>query len=327
MNTFNIRVDAKYFTEVASIQEMQEGIAYAKHRNMHTLILGGGSNLLFTKDFNGVVLKINLKGTKLINEDDKHFYVKVYAGENWDNFVNYCCEVGYDGLENLSLIPGNVGASPIQNIGAYGVELKDHFYELEFYNFDSKEVRIIKKSDCNFGYRDSIFKNELKNKGVVLSVTFKLDKSPTFNTNYGAIHEELERMGVNDVSAKDIRNAVINIRRNKLPDPEEIGNAGSFFKNPVVTFEKYKELLEKSPNLVSFKQADGTYKLAAGWLIDQCGWKGYRNGDAGVHAKQALVLVNYGNAKGSDILALANEVSDSVYSRFGVELEKEVNII
>lgn len=327
LNTFGIRVDAKFFTEVASIQEIQQALSYARKLKVPLLILGGGSNLLFTKDFNGLILKINLKGISLLNEDNKYFYVKAYAGENWDDFVNYCCESGYDGLENLSLIPGNVGASPIQNIGAYGVELKDHFYELEFYDFNSQEVKIIEKAACEFGYRNSVFKNELKHKGVVLSVTFKLDKNPTFNTDYGAINDELDSMGVSNYTAMDIRDAVINIRRSKLPDPEEIGNAGSFFKNPVVTYDKFKELLEKFPNLVSFKQNNGTYKLAAGWLIDQCEWKGYRKGDAGVHAKQALVLVNYGDANGAQILSLANEVSDSVFAKFKVELEKEVNII
>ena len=327
LNTFGIRVDAKYFAEVASIEEIQQALSFAMKLKVPILILGGGSNLLFTEDFNGLILKINLKGISLLNEDDKHFYVKVFAGENWDDFVSYCCESGYDGLENLSLIPGNVGASPIQNIGAYGVELKDHFYELEFYNFNSQEVKIIQKAACEFGYRNSVFKNELKQKGVVLSVTFKLDKNSIFNTDYGAINDELDNMGVKNYTAMDIRKAVINIRRSKLPDPEEIGNAGSFFKNPVVTYEKYKELLEKFPNLVYFKQNDGTYKLAAGWLIDQCEWKSYRKGDAGIHAKQALVLVNYGDANGAQILSLAKEVSNSVFAKFGVELEKEVNVI
>lgn len=327
LNTFGITVDAKYFTEVASVGEMKEAIVLSEQKKLAVLILGGGSNLLFAKNFEGLIVKTNFKGIKLIKEDEQHFYVKANAGENWDDFVNYCCESGYDGLENLSLIPGNVGASPIQNIGAYGVELKDHFYELEFYDFASKGIRVIKRSECDFGYRNSIFKNKFKQKGVVLSVTFKLDKYPTLKTDYGAIKEELARIGVLEVTAKDIRNAVINIRRSKLPDPKEIGNAGSFFKNPVVSKKKYDELKARFTTLVSFKQEDGTFKLAAGWLIDQCGWKGYRKGDAGVHAKQALVLVNYGNATGQQLIDLANEVSDSVYQKFGVELEKEVNVI
>ena len=326
-NTFDINVDAKYFTEVASVEELQKAIEYSKQLELPILILGGGSNLLFTQDYPGVVIKMNLKGIELVKEDDKHVYIKAGAGENWDGFVDYCCEAGYDGLENLSLIPGSVGASPIQNIGAYGVELKDHFYKLEFYDFDSKSVRIIKKSECTFGYRNSIFKNELKQKGVLLSVTFKLDKNPTFETEYGAINDELDRMGVTEISAIAIRNAVINIRRNKLPDPEEIGNAGSFFKNPVVTFEKYKELSVRFPGMVSFKQSNGTFKLAAGWLIDQCGWKGFRKGDAGVHDKQALVLVNYGNATGKDIYNLSEKIKTSVFEKFGVELELEVNMV
>ena len=230
-------------------------------------------------------------------------------------------------MENLSLIPGNVGASPIQNIGAYGVELKDHFHELEFYDFATGEIRNFNNSDCCFGYRDSIFKNELKEKGVVLSVIFKLDKFPKFKTGYGAIKEELDRMEVIKLTAKNIRNAVINIRRSKLPDPDEIGNAGSFFKNPVVTNQKYNELLAKFPNLAFYKQNDGSYKLAAGWLIDQCGWKGYRKGDAGVHKNQALVLVNYGKASGTEIVKLSEEMMYSVNEKFGVGLEREVNVV
>lgn len=327
LNTFGIKVDAKYFVEVASIQELEETIVYTEQLNLPMLVLGGGSNLLFTSNFPGVVIKINLKGIDLLKEDDQHYYIKAYAGENWDDFVGYCCNTGYSGLENLSLIPGNIGASPIQNIGAYGVEVKDHFEELEFYDFTSKQVKTINKTTCEFGYRNSIFKNELKNKGVVISVTFKLDKNPIFKTEYGAINDELDRMSVKDCTAIDIRNAVIHIRESKLPDPDEIGNSGSFFKNPVVPLQKYESLSKQFPDLVSFKQADNSYKLAAGWLIDQCGWKGYRKGDAGVHVKQALVLVNYGNATGKDILSLANEVSASVLSKFGVILEKEVNII
>ncbi|MCD4731057.1 MAG: UDP-N-acetylmuramate dehydrogenase [Bacteroidales bacterium] len=327
LNTFGIKVDAKYFTEVASIQEMKEAVEYSERHKLPILILGDGSNLLFMQDYNGFVIKVNLKGISLLREDIKHVYVKAFAGENWDEFVNYCCESGYYGLENLSLIPGNVGASPIQNIGAYGVELKDHFYELEFYDFATGKIRNFNNSDCNFGYRNSIFKNEFKQKGVVLSVTFKFDKIPKFKTGYGVIKEELDRMEVINLTAKDIRNAVINIRRSKLPDPGEIGNAGSFFKNPVVTNKKYKKLLSQFPKLVSFKQHDGTYKLAAGWLIDQCGWKGYRKGNAGVHENQALVLVNYGNATGKDVYNLSEKVKTSVFEKFGVELEREVNVI
>lgn len=327
LNTFGINVDAKYFTEVASIPELKAAVEFADQKNLTILILGGGSNLLFTSDFDGLIIKINFRGIELIKEDSNFVYVKASAGENWDDFVNYCCEAGYDGLENLSLIPGNVGASPIQNIGAYGVELKDHFEELDFYDCATKEVNTIKKSACDFGYRSSIFKKNLKNNGVILTVTFKLNKIPIFKTEYGAIKEEFERMGVVNVTAKDIRNAVIQIRESKLPDPEEIGNAGSFFKNPVILKEKFNELKKQFNNLVSFEQDDGTYKLAAGWLIDQCGWKGFRKGDAGVHAKQALVIVNYGNAPGKEIIELANEIADSVFVKFGVKLEKEVNII
>ena len=327
LNTFGIKVDAKYFTEVASVSEVKEAVEYSERLKLPVLILGGGSNLLFTKDFNGIVIKINLKGIAKLGEDDRQVYIKASAGENWDEFVNYCCDAGYYGLENLSLIPGNVGASPIQNIGAYGVEIKDHFHELEFYDFAKRGIRVFINSDCNFGYRNSIFKNELRQKGVVLSVTFKLDKIPAFKTEYGAIKEELDRMELVNLTAKDIRKAVIKIRRSKLPDPAETGNAGSFFKNPVVTIKKYNELLARFPKPVSYKQYDGSYKLAAGWLIDQCGWKGYREGDAGVHKNQALVLVNYGNATGKEIYNLSEKIKTSVFKKFGVELEREVNVI
>jgi len=327
LNTFGINVDAKYFTEVASIKELQEAIEFSERLNLSSLILGGGSNLLFTQDFNGLVIKIKLEGKSFLKEEDQHVFIKAFAGENWDDFVNFCCESGYYGLENLSLIPGNVGASPIQNIGAYGVELKDYFYELEFYEYSTRKVKIFDNSDCNFGYRYSIFKGDLKQKGVVLSVSFKLDKVPKFRTDYGAINEELENMGVVDLQATDIRNAVINIRRRKLPDPVEIGNAGSFFKNPVISSEKYSELSYQFPNLVAFNQNNGTHKLAAGWLIDQCGWKGYRKGDSGIHTKQALVLVNYSNASGKVIYELSEKIKNSVIEKFGVILEREVNVI
>jgi len=219
-----------------------------------------------------------------------------------------------------------VGASPIQNIGAYGVELKDHFHELEFYNFSDDSIKILQKDDCRFAYRSSIFKEELKGRGIILSVTFKLNKNPDFKTDYGALKDELEKTGMGHTSLKAIRVAICNIRRNKLPDPEFFGNAGSFFKNPVVSEKKHIELKAAYDNLVSFGQADGSYKLAAGWLIDQCGWKGKRAGDVGVHENQALVLVNYGNATGQDILNLSDKIRESVFQKFGVELKREVNV-
>jgi UDP-N-acetylmuramate dehydrogenase len=327
LNTFGINVDAKCFTEVASLEDIIEVSDYIPEKKLPLLVLGGGSNILFTKDFDGLIIKINLQGIELISEDAEFYYVKVQAGENWDEFVKYCVDMNYAGAENLSLIPGNVGASPIQNIGAYGSEMKDIFEELEMFDFGEGIIRKMRTEDCRFEYRNSIFKNELKGKVIILSVTFRLNKFPLFKTEYGAIKDELTKMGVERPSIQTIRNAVINIRRSKLPDPDEIGNAGSFFKNPTVSNKFHEELKSRFPKLVSFPQPGGTYKLAAGWLIEQCGWKGKRVGDAGVHEKQALVIVNYGNANGKEILELTGEIKKSVLEHFGVDLETEVNII
>jgi UDP-N-acetylmuramate dehydrogenase len=326
LNTFGIKVDAKYFAEVASLQDIIEINRFISEKQISFLAIGGGSNILFTKDYNGLVVKINLKGIELVNEDVDHIYVKAKAGENWDAFVQYCVERNWAGIENLSLIPGNVGASPIQNIGAYGVEMKDVFHELEMFDLQTGKIRIMKAEECGFGYRASIFKNELK-ESIILSVTFRLDKSPLFRTEYGAIKDELARMGVKELSIQSIRNAVINIRRTKLPDPNEIGNAGSFFKNPTVSSEFQNDLKKRYPQLVSFPQEGGTYKLAAGWLIEQCGWKGKRIGDAGIHHKQALVIVNYGKACGNEILELAQDIKKSVLKNFDVNLEMEVKVV
>ena len=326
LNTFGIDVDAQYFTEVASIEELTQAYEFIKSENIPFLILGGGSNILFMKDFKGLILKINLKGIDIVSEKENEVIVKAGAGENWDELVDFCINKSYGGLENLSLIPGCVGASPVQNIGAYGVEMKDFFVSLDFYDFSSQKIKMFKKADCQFDYRNSIFKNELKGNGVVTSVTFQLDKSPQLKLDYGSIREELNSMSVSQPTIKSVRDAVIRIRQSKLPDPAEIGNAGSFFKNPVVSSEKHHQLKTDFPNLVSFNQKDGSYKLAAGWLIDQNGWKGKRFGDAGVHKNQALVLVNYGKATGKEIFELSENIVESVQSKFGVLLEMEVNV-
>lgn len=326
-NTFGINVDAKHFVEVASVVEIKEISSFIENHQMPFLILGGGSNILFTKDFEGLVIKINLKGIELVHEDTNHYYIKALAGENWDDLVKYCVENNYAGLENLSLIPGCVGASPIQNIGAYGVEMKDHFHELELYDLTDDTIRTMNGEACRFGYRSSMFKNELKGKAIILSVTFRLDKIPVFRTEYGAIKDELKTEEVSSFSIQKIREAVIKIRRSKLPDPNEIGNAGSFFKNPTVPAVFRNKLLKSHPGLVSYSQPNGDYKLAAGWLIEQCGWKGRRIGDAGVHEKQALVLVNYGNVTGMEILELSDEIKKSVFETFTVLLEREVNVV
>ena len=334
-NTFGIDVCANYFTEFNSESQLEEALEFNRQQttNNKLLTLGGGSNILFTKNFDGLVLKNEIKGIEVVNEDEEFIYVKAGAGENWHRFVLYCIENNFCGVENLSLIPGNIGASPMQNIGAYGVEIKDVFYCLEAYHLQEKKLVTFNLSDCAFGYRESVFKNKYLNQFIITSVTYKLNKQPTFNTSYGAIEQELEKIGITQLNVKAISNAVINIRSSKLPNPKEIGNAGSFFKNPEIENSKFLLLHSKSPSIVGYNLPNGNVKLAAGWLIEQCGptngtsWKGFRKGDAGCHSKQALVLVNYGNAKGNEIYTLSTQIVDSVKEKFGVELEREVNII
>lgn len=326
-NTFGINAQARYFSPFTDLEQLQALLQDTRWQSTPRMILGGGSNILFTKDVDGLVLKNELKGITVLREDDDYIYVKAGAGENWHRFVMHCIDHNYAGLENLSLIPGNVGASPMQNIGAYGVEIKDHFHELEAWRLKDNALVTFNNADCAFGYRESVFKRKYKDQFVILSVTYRLLKQPHFNTSYGAIEQELQRMGVSDLSIKAISQAVINIRSSKLPDPAQIGNAGSFFKNPTVDGAQYESLKIAHPNIVAYPVDNGHYKLAAGWLIEQCGWKGYRHNDAGVHAKQALVLVNYGNASGHEIYQLSQQVLDSVKEKFGVELEREVNII
>ncbi len=327
LNTFGIDAAAKYFAELSSIEQFKELLSDKQYNTAAKLILGGGSNLLFTKNFDGIVLKNSLKGIELIKEDADSYYVKSAAGEVWHEFVMHCIQNNYAGLENLSLIPGCVGASPMQNIGAYGVEIKDSFYELEALNIHDHTIQNFTNSDCKFGYRESVFKRELKNQFIITSVTFKLNKTPNLNTSYGAIEQELEKMGVKELSIQAISKAVCNIRSSKLPNPTEIGNAGSFFKNPEVTKTKFETLKIEFPGIVGYELENGNVKLAAGWLIEQCGWKGKTFGDAGVHKLQALVLVNYANAKGNEIYDLSQKIMDSVKEKYGVELEREVNII
>ena len=323
-NTFRIDVKARYFSTFLNIDELSE--LTTQFSQLTNLVLGGGSNILFTKDYDGAILKNEIKGIELQHEDADHVYVKVGAGENWHQFVLHCIHHNWAGVENLSLIPGNIGASPIQNIGAYGVELDDVFWSLEAFHLSEKKIHTFTATDCEFGYRDSVFKNRYKNEFAILSVTFQLKKKPIYHIGYGAITEELEKMGVKDLSIKAVSQAVINIRSSKLPDPQKIANAGSFFKNPEVATEKYEALKLQFPNIVAYPLAKGSVKLAAGWMIEQCGWKGYRKGDAGCHAKQALVLVNYGNATGKEIYDLSEEILQSVKNKFDVFLEREVNI-
>ena len=328
-NTFGIDVWANYFVSFNSIDEISEVLEFKKLpvANFPLLILGGGSNILFTKNFDGLVLKNEIKGIEIVKEDDDYVYLKAGAGENWHQFVLHCINNNFAGVENLSLIPGNVGASPMQNIGAYGVEIKDVFYSLEAFHLKEKKIKIFNLTDCEFGYRDSVFKKKFKSQFIITSVTFKLNKKPKFNTSYGAIEQELEKMGIKELSIKAISNAVINIRSSKLPNPDEMGNAGSFFKNPEISSRKFQELKQVNPTVIGYQLTNGNVKLAAGWLIEQCGWKGYRKNDAGCHAKQALVLVNYGNANGEEIFELSETIIKSVNKKFGVILEREVNII
>jgi UDP-N-acetylmuramate dehydrogenase len=283
--------------------------------------------MLLTKNIEGWVLKNEIAGIEKVNEDDEFIYVKAGGGENWHKFVLHCIEHERAGLENLSLIPGNVGASPMQNIGAYGVEIKDVFHELSAFHVKDHSLHTFTLAECGFGYRESVFKTKYKGQFVILDVTYRLRKKPVFNTSYGAIEEELTKMGVKELSIRAISDAVISIRSSKLPDPAQIGNAGSFFKNPSIPSPQYEALKQQFPSIIGYPNANGTVKLAAGWLIEQCGWKGYRKGDAGVHAKQALVLVNYGNATGAEIYQLSSEIMKSVEERFGVLLEREVNMI
>ena len=324
-NTFGVEARARYFATFKNIDELEELVTH--HSQLITLILGGGSNLLFVKDYDGLVLKNEITGVEKISEDEDYVFIKAGAGENWHNLVLYCIKNNWAGIENLSLIPGNTGAAPIQNIGAYGVELQDVFHELTAYHLKEKSNYTFGLKDCQFSYRDSIFKKELKDHFVVTSITLRLNKKPVFHTGYGAVEQELERMGVSEISINAISQAVINIRTTKLPDPKVIPNAGSFFKNPVISNEQFLKLSAENNLIPNYSQPDGRVKLAAGWLIEQCGWKGFRKGDTGCHPKQALVLVNYGNAAGNEIYNLSEEIFQSVKEKFGVMLEREVNVV
>jgi UDP-N-acetylmuramate dehydrogenase len=328
-HTFHIQVSARYYASFSDPSSLEHLLRFRSSQitTKELLILGGGSNILFTRDYDGLVLKNDILGIEKISEDSDHVYLKVGAGENWHRFVMYCIANNLAGVENLSLIPGNVGASPMQNIGAYGVEIKEVFHSLEAMHLQERYIRNFSLLDCEFGYRDSVFKRRHKNEFAILSVTFRLNKQPKFNTSYGAIEQELKKMGVQELSIGAISQAVINIRSSKLPDPDVIGNAGSFFKNPTVSASFFDGLKKKFPSVVAYKVGDDAFKLAAGWLIEQAGWKGIRKGDAGCHGSQALVLVNYGNATGKEVYDLSEEILRSVQDKFGVLLEREVNII
>ncbi len=326
-NTFGVDVIARYMVEIENNEDYDQFFSFPGFKNSKKLILGGGSNLLFLGDYDGMVVKINTRGIDVYQENENDVILRVAAGEDWDNLINYCLDNNYGGLENLSMIPGKVGASPIQNIGAYGTEMEESFIKLDCIKLETGERISISKPDCFFGYRDSIFKNELKGKCLITDVYFMLDKFPIINLTYEALQKELSGKNISDLTIKDISEAVRSIRSRKLPDPEEIKNAGSFFKNPVVGLVKFESLKTDYPDIIGYQQEDGNIKLAAGWLINQCGLKGYRLGDVGIHKDQALVIVNYGNANGLEILEFSEIIIENVKDMFGVLLEREVIVI
>jgi UDP-N-acetylmuramate dehydrogenase len=325
-NTFGIEAKAKFFCEINSIAELKKALELKGYPNL--FVLGGGSNMLITRDLEHLVLYINIKGIEVVSENNDEAILKVNAGENWHNLVLWTLEHDYGGLENLSLIPGNTGTAPIQNIGAYGVELKDTFVSCEAMEIATQKLKTFTREDCRFGYRDSYFKNEGLGKYIITSVSFKLTKrNHAIHVDYGAIVSELQKSGISSPSIRDVSNAVIAIRKSKLPDPGELGNSGSFFKNPVVDRQQFDNFSRLHPNAPFYKVSENEFKIPAGWLIEQCGFKGKRFGDAGVHKDQALVLVNYGNASGGEIIELAENIIGSVQRKFGIGITPEVNII
>lgn len=326
-NTFGIDVKARLFARFDSVEELQLLLQMPELKHKPKLILGGGSNLLFTKDFEGVVLQNNIKGITQLREEEAHVYVKAGGGEVWHAFVQYALEHNLGGVENLSLIPGTVGASPLQNIGAYGVELKDVFQELEAVHLPSSEIHTFDNAACSFGYRESVFKNKYKGQYIVTSVTFRLHRHHKLNTTYGAIKTTLEEMQVQQPTIQDVSAAVCHIRQSKLPDPKQIGNAGSFFKNPEIPVMQYEKLKAQFPDIPSYPVTETTVKVPAGWLIEQGGWKGKVIDNYGVHKNQALVLVNYGGASGDKVRQLAFDIIQSVENKFGIKLHPEVNIL
>ncbi|MBP0904446.1 UDP-N-acetylmuramate dehydrogenase [Mariniflexile gromovii] len=325
-NTFGIDALATNFVCVSSIEELKEVLTLKNYPNK--LILGGGSNMLLTKDYDGLVIHVNLKGIEIVSEDDDFVYVKAFAGEVWHDFVMWCIHNNFGGIENLSLIPGNVGTAPIQNIGAYGVELKDVFESCEAMSLETTSIKTFNKQECRFDYRNSIFKQEAKGQFTITSVTFKLTKrNHQLHINYGTISSQLEAMQIENPTIQDISKAVIYIRESKLPNPKIIGNSGSFFKNPLVSKAHYNKLLQNFEDMPSYPVSDTEVKIPAGWLIEKAGFKGKRFGDYGVHKNQALVLVNYGNAKGADILKLSELIQSTIARLFEISIEAEVNIL
>ena len=325
-NTFGIDAKAKEFVAVHSVNELTSVLIENKSKSK--FILGGGSNMLLTKDIDALVIHVDLKGKKVVKEDDDFVWVESQAGENWHEFVLWTIDQNLGGLENMSLIPGNVGTTPVQNIGAYGTEIKDTFVSCEAMKIDTQEMKTFSKDDCHFGYRESVFKHDVKDQYIITSVVFKLTKrNHKINTSYGDITKELEKQNVITPTLKDVSNAVIAIRQSKLPDPKELGNSGSFFKNPIILKSEYDKIHTLHPEMPHYVISETQVKVPAGWLIERAGFKGKRFGDAGIHKNQALVLVNYGNATGQEILNVSKDIQATVLKEFGIAIEAEVNVI
>jgi len=327
LHTFGIDVKAKLFAEIFSDEDLFEIISDKKLMAEPKFILGGGSNILFTKNFDGLVIKVSLPGIKKVGENEKSVLIEAGAGVVWDKLVTFCVSNNFGGIENLTLIPGSVGAAPIQNIGAYGQELSDTIESLKGIFIEDGTVKSFSKSDCNFSYRNSIFKKELKNKFIITSLRLKLNKNPIVNLTYKKVEDEIQNLKISNPTITDLSKLVAKIRKSKLPHPDEIGNAGSFFKNPVVHYQKYLELVESHPGIISYDVDKNFKKIAAGWLIENCGWKGRRVGNVGTHQKHALIIVNFGDATGDEVLDFSIRIIQAVELKFGIRLENEVNII
>jgi UDP-N-acetylmuramate dehydrogenase len=327
LNMFGVDCSAKYFIEAEKEADINEALSFSKTVNLSILFLGGGSNILLTKDFNGIVIKIGIKGIKILEDKNEYVIVESYAGELWDDLVSFCVKKEFYGIENLSLIPGTVGAAPIQNIGAYGIEIKDVLQSVEGVLIESNIKKVFSNAECKFDYRDSIFKHEFKDKFVVTKIVLKLSKKKKFNLNYRAFQEFLNLVDKEKITIKDVSELVKEIRSSKLPDTGEFGNAGSFFKNPEINSSEFFRLQEKYPDIVHFQVEKGKFKIPAGWLIEKSGFKGRREGEVGTYKHSALVIINYGNATGAEIISFAEEIQEAVKNKFGIKLIPEVNII
>ncbi|MBN4054062.1 UDP-N-acetylmuramate dehydrogenase [Haliea sp. AH-315-K21] len=325
-NTFHVSAYARYFSDITKVDDLLKALDFSQQQNIPFMIIGQGSNLLFKEDYAGLIIELNIKGIERVAEDDSHYFVKAQCGENWHDFVQHCLQAGYYGLENLSLIPGSVGAAPVQNIGAYAVEVADFLHELEALEISSGKLIQFTKEDCQLAYRHSIFKAEFKDRFVITDVTFKLLKQAQLNLTYPALRDAFVDIKAENITPLLVSEAVCKIRRSKLPDPGVLGNAGSFFRNPIISAAELKRLQNENPKIVAYPYEE-QYKLAAAWLIDQAGWKGYREGDIGVHKEHALVLVNYAEASGAELYDLSVRIQQSVLKMFGIELQPEVRII